>query len=207
MQVNGGNASYIVGLTGGIGSGKTAVSEIFRELGADIIDADEISRNLLKKGAPLVKDIVDHFGTESLDAQGNLDRPALRQRIFNDPSAKGWLESLLHPAIRKEIQERIHNSTGCYILLVVPLLLESGDYDFVDRILVVDIPESLQVERIMQRDGTEAELVRRIIESQATRQQRLEQADDVLDNSGSLDEARTKVRQLHEQYMQAASAH
>lgn len=205
MQDSGRNTPYIVGLTGGIGSGKSTVSALFRELGADVIDADEISRNLVGKNSPLFKVVVDHFGNAVVDGEGNLDRAVLRKVVFSDREERQWLENLLHPEIRKEIDYRIRQCRGDYIVLVVPLLLESGKYDFVDRILVVDVPESIQVSRIRDRDDSPVEIIQSIIAAQFSRQDRLDQADDILYNDASLEEIRERVHELHEQYLAAGA--
>lgn len=202
MQANG----FSVGLTGGIGSGKTVIGDMFRELGADVIDADVIARDLVRNHTPLFREIVDHFGEDILDDEGDLDRRRLRERIFGNPADKTWLESLLHPAIRREIMARTAASKAPYVVLVVPLLVESGAYDFVDRVLVVDVPESLQVSRARQRDESPEEVIRGIMASQATREERLAKADDIISNDGTLDAARAQVRQLHERYLQAAAS-
>jgi dephospho-CoA kinase len=202
MQESGQRKPYILGLTGGIGSGKTTISNIFKELGVEIIDADEISRTLVLKDTLLFKNIVKHFGNHILNKAGELDRSALRQIIFNAPKEKQWLEEILHPAIQTEIQRQIIESTSAYVVLVVPLLLESGNYNFVDRVLVIDVPETLQIERIKQRDSSNEELVKNIIAAQISRQERLSQADDIIDNSGSLSLIRDQVKKLHAKYLQ-----
>lgn len=195
---------YLVGLTGGIGSGKSTVADLFNALGTDVIDADAISRHVVEPGSPLLTAIGDHFGAAVITATGRLDRAALRDRVFADPGARAWLEDLLHPAIRQEIKTRVNALRGDYAILVVPLLLESGHYDFVDEILVVDVPEAVQVERAMQRDGTTEAQVRAIMATQVSREARLEQADDVLDNTVSLDDLEERVRELHGHYLEAA---
>lgn len=205
MQESPHTTVYAVGLTGGIGSGKTAAGNLFRDLGADIIDADEISRSLTGTGSPLGAEILRYFGEDVADASGGLDRAKLRDRVFHDPGARAWLEALLHPAIRAEIRRRLDRSDAPYAIVVVPLLVESGSYDFLDRILVVDAPEPVQEARVRRRDGSPPDLIRQIIASQASRQQRLDKADDVIDNSGSIDALETRVRQLHKQYLEYAA--
>jgi len=204
MSVQRSHTTLAIGLTGGIGSGKTAVSNLFQQLGANVIDADEIARALVSKGTPLLEDIRQHFGDDILDPEGNLNRRALRETVFNDTTARQWLESLLHPAVRQTIIEQLQHSTAPYTLVVIPLLVESGSYPFLDRIAVVDIPESLQVERTVSRDNSSAELVEKILASQASRQTRLAQADDVIDNSGTPDALMRQVNALHERYLQLA---
>lgn len=202
MQEGGHKKPYILGLTGGIGSGKTTISDLFKEQGVEIIDADEISRTLVQKDTTLFNKIVKHFGNDIINKTGELDRSALRLIIFNSPEEKQWLEELLHPAIKTEIQSQIIKSTSAYVLLVVPLLLESGTYNFVNRVLVIDVPETLQIERIKQRDGSNEELVKKIIAAQIPRQERLLQADDIIDNSGPMSLIRHQVEKLHAKYLQ-----
>lgn len=205
MQESRLNKNLTIGLTGGIGSGKSTVSKMFQKFGAEIIDADEISRILVSKGSPLLEKILDHFGPDVADASGGLDRQILRDRIFHDPGAKAWLEALMHPAIREEIQRRITESDAAYVVVVVPLLVESGSYEFLDRVIVVDAPEAAQIARIQQRDGSSPELIEKMLAAQSTRQERLDKADDVIDNSGSLDSLESQVRKLHEHYQQLAT--
>lgn len=205
MPASGHNKRFTVGLTGGAGSGKTTVSNLFRELGVDIVDADEISRALVGEGSPLLARILAHFGTDLADAAGGLNRAALRERIFHDPAAKSWLEALLHPAIREEIQRRIENGTAAYVIVVVPLLVETGAYDFVDRVLVVDIPEAQQIARLCRRDGISPELANKMLAAQATRRERLDRADDVIDNSVTLSDLADRVRELHHTYLLRAA--
>lgn len=200
------HSPYIIGLTGGIGSGKTTVSNLFRGLGVEVIDADEISRQLVRRGTPQLEAIAGHFGRAILDSAGNLDRKALRRLVFNDPEERNWLEQLLHPAIREAIDARVQASAGDYVILVVPLLVESGQYGFVDRVLVVDVPETLQVERTTSRDDSDASLVRQIMDSQVSRQERLAAADDIIDNTVSPQELATRVAQLHARYSRAGRA-
>lgn len=205
MQESRLNKNLIIGLTGGIGSGKTTVSNLFKEYGADIIDADEISRSLVSMGSPLLEKILTHFGPDVADASGCLDRQILRDRIFHDPGAKAWLEALLHPAIREEIQCRIRDSDAVYVVVVVPLLVESGSYDFLDRVVVVDAAEAVQIERIQLRDGSTPQLIEKMLAAQTTRQKRLAKADDVIDNNGSMASLENQVRKLHEHYLQLAA--
>ena len=205
MRESRGTSSFTIGLTGGIGSGKTTVSKLFNELGAAIIDADEISRALVSNESPLLEKILGYFGQQVANADGGLDRKALRELVFHDPAARTWLESLLHPAIREEILRQLSASNAPYVIVVVPLLVESGSYDFLDRVLVVDAPESEQLARLRRRDGSSTELAERMLAAQAGRQQRLEKANDVIDNSGSLDALDAQVRELHARYLQLAA--
>lgn len=196
--------TYAIGLTGGIGSGKTTVSDLFRNLGVDVIDADEISHQLVSKDSPVLEKIRNHFGQDIIDTSGNLDRSSLRKKVFEDNAARTWLENLLHPEIRNEIAQRISLANSPYVIVVIPLLVESGSYDFLDRIAVVDAPEGQQVARVVHRDDSSHEQVERIMATQASRQQRLELADDIIDNSGSVDNLEHVVETLHEKYLQLA---
>ncbi len=205
MPLTGHNKRFAVGLTGGAGSGKTTVSNLFRDLGVDIVDADEISRELVSRGSPLLSQILDHFGQEVTDVTGGLDRRALRVRIFRDAGAKSWLEALLHPAIREETQRRIETGSAPYVIVVVPLLVESGAYEFVNRMLIVDAPEDAQVARLRRRDDISLELAEQMLAAQASRRQRLDRADDVIDNNMSLSTLAARVRKLHETYLQMAA--
>lgn len=198
-------SKYIVGLTGGIGSGKTAASNIFARMGVEIIDADEISRSLVNSGSPCFEEVVLHFGRGIVDSTGNLDRAKLRELIFNNEQQKQWLENLLHPLVKQEIERKIEISSSKYIIVSVPLLLESGNYDFIDRILVVDVPEKTQVSRIMQRDGNSENLARQIMDTQVSRDERLKHADDILDNNNDLGSLEIQIKNLHEKYLRLAS--
>jgi dephospho-CoA kinase len=198
---------FVVGVTGGIGSGKTAVTNGFQALGIEIVDADVASRVVVEPGTDALQRIAEHFGADILQADGTLDRAALRKIIFQDPAAKRWLEQLLHPLIRSEIQRQLRDATSPYVILVSPLLVEAEQHLFCDRILVVDVPEEIQLQRTVVRDNNDPDQVRRIIASQASRAQRLEHADDVIENDGSLEQLRAKVERLHERYLQLATAH
>lgn len=197
-------STYVVGLTGGIGSGKSEVASRFAEFGVDIIDADIIARQLVEPGMPAHKAISDHFGKQILLTDGRLDRSKLRELVFTDHDARQWLENLLHPHVRKAIRSRLEQSTSPYVILVVPLLLESGEYDFVDRILVVDAPVQTRIDRVRRRDNIEAPAVRAIMETQASPELRLSRADDVIHNAGPLDDLDTQIKKLHEFYIQQA---
>ena len=187
----------IVGLTGGIGSGKTAVSDCFEELGIVIVDADLASRVVVEKGKPCLEQISERFGQDILNESGELDRAKLREIIFNSDEEKDWLESLLHPAIGRQIQDELKASTSPYSILVSPLLLETGQKDYCDKVLVVDVPVETQVERTLKRDGVSEEQVQSIIKAQISRQNRLELADEVIINDGSLEDLQLVVKQLH----------
>ena len=196
---------YVVGVTGGIGSGKTAATDRFAALGIGVVDADIASRVVVEPGMPALARIAAHFGADILRDDGALDRAALRKIIFADPAEKTWLERLLHPLIAEEIQRQLHTVTSPYVIFVSPLLTESSQHEFCDRILVIDAPENMQLQRTMQRDNNDAAQVQRIIASQASREQRLRHADDVIENTGSLDHLAQQVAALHERYLGLAA--
>ncbi|MEQ1580060.1 MAG: dephospho-CoA kinase [Steroidobacteraceae bacterium] len=190
-----------IGLTGGIASGKSAVADEFASLGIAVIDADLISRELVEPGQPALARIVELFGPGVLDASGHLDRRHLRELVFADAARRKGLEDILHPAIRAELIRRSSDSTGPYQILVVPLLVENGLNHLVDRILVVDVPESTQMERLKTRDSIGSEQASRMLAAQTSRNARLAQADDVITNAGSLSDLKTQVAHLHRKYL------
>ncbi len=198
---------FVVGLTGGIGSGKSAAAVLFAELGADIVDTDAIAHQLTGRGGAAIEPIRAAFGGSVITPEGALDRAAMRRLVFSDPAAKQRLEAILHPMIRVEANLRCVSAQGAYVILVVPLLVETGSYrGRVDRILVVDCAEATQVARTMARSGlTEAE-VRAIMAVQAGREARLAAADDVIDNDGGLEALRAQVEALHRRYLDATRA-
>jgi dephospho-CoA kinase len=197
---------FAVALTGGIGSGKSAVAELFAEHGVSVIDADAISHALTAPGGAALAPIAAAFGQEILRVDGGLDRAAVRERVFADPAARRRLEAILHPMIRARMQAELAAETGPYALLAIPLLVETGQTDLADRVLVVDAPEALRIQRVGRRSGLAPEVVRRIMASQATPDERLAAADDVIDNSGSLADLRPRVRSLHARYLELAGA-
>jgi len=187
-----------VGVTGGIGSGKTTVAKLFETLGAGLVDTDEIAHELTRAGQPAIEPIRTQFGPEYLDAEGALHRGRMRALVFSDEKARSRLEAILHPLIRAATAARVDNSPAPYVLLVVPLLVETGSYrGQVQRVLVVDCDEELQVIRVMRRGGLSEQEARAIIASQATREQRLLAADDVITNNAGLAELAEQVRRLH----------
>lgn len=196
---------FVVGLTGGIGSGKTAASDRFKQLGIEIIDADIAARVVVEPGRPALQQIAEHFGGKILLQDGNLDRAALRQKIFNSAEDKRWLESLLHPLIAGEIAQELEKASSPYAVFVSPLLIESQQTVICDRLLVIDVPEALQVERACQRDNNDVAQVKRIIASQTSRKNRLEQADDVIENTAGLEQLQQQVDKLHRQYLKLAT--
>ena len=201
----------VVGLTGGIGSGKTTVAKLFETLGAGLVDTDEIAHELTRAGQPAVEQIRKQFGHEYLDAEGAMHRARMRNLVFSDAQARSRLEAILHPLIRAAAQARVDSSPAAYVLLVVPLLVEAGRVETgsyrgqVQRVLVVDCEEELQVERTMRRGGLSEQQARAIIASQATREQRLRAADDVIANNAGLAELAEQVRKLHTRYLAMAA--
>lgn len=196
---------YVVGLTGGIGSGKTSVAEQFVNLGIDLVDADQVARAVVEPGSPALAAITDHFGDALIAEDGSLHRAELRQLVFAEESERLWLESLLHPLIRERLAQGLAKIESSYGLLVSPLLLETSQQELVDRILVVDIPEDMQLQRTLSRDGGDEQTVRAIMEAQMARGKRLALADDVIDNSGPELGIPARVRELHEQYLKLAA--
>lgn len=192
---------WTLGLTGGIGSGKSAVAAQFAALGIDVIDSDQAARWVVEPGRPALASIAEHFGAQVLQADGQLNRPALRELIFESPAERGWLERLLHPLIAQEVAQFLDNARSPYAITVSPLLIESGQYKLAQRILVVDVPEQLQIERTMQRDRLSAEQVQAIMAAQATRETRLNHADDVLVNDRDLAWVKQEVERLHAFYL------
>jgi len=197
--------TFVVGLTGGIGSGKSAAAEEFAALGATVVDTDAIAHELTEKGGAAMAAIEKLFGPEAISADGSMNREKVRRRVFADPAAKRALEALLHPMIREESARRIAAAAGPYVVHVVPLLVESPGYrGRVDRVLVVDCPEQTQIERVRARSGLSEREVRAIMRTQATRAARVAAADDVIDNGGSRDALHKQVAALHRKYLQFA---
>jgi dephospho-CoA kinase len=197
--------TFVVGLTGGIGSGKSAAADEFAALGATVVDTDVIAHELTDSGGAAMASIGKLFGPEVVSADGSMDRKKVRERVFADPAAKRKLERLLHPMIREESARRIAAAAGPYVVHVVPLLVESPDYrKRVDRVLVVDCPEQTQIERVRARSGLSESEVRAIMRTQVTRAERVAAADDVIDNGGSRESMRKQVAALHQKYLQFA---
>lgn len=188
---------YIVGMTGGIGSGKSTVTRMFEDLGAEVVDADTISRALLQPGSPALVEVENRFGSV-LFRDGELDRSKLRELVFSDEASRIWLEGLLHPLVRDEIRRRVDSSSRDWILLSIPLLLESREYDYVDAVLVIDAPESVQRARASARDHTTDEEVARIMATQISREERLMAADMLIHNDAGLAELQRQVAALYE---------
>ena len=201
--------NYVVGLTGGIGSGKTTVADLFAALGVDVVDTDVIARQLTGVAGDAMPSIKKAFGEALLAADGSLNRNQMRSLAFADPEAKRRLEAILHPMIREKSREQCQKKTASpYVMLVVPLLVESGTYrESMNRILLVDCNESLQIERVMQRSALSASQVKAIMDTQATRAERLAVADDVILNDKDVSSLDSRVRALHQQYLALAKQH
>jgi len=194
-----------IGLTGGIASGKSTVTQRFSELSVPVIDADVAARNVVERGKPGLEQVVRRFGPDVLDASGNLDRAALRALIFSDSASRQALDAILHPLIRADMEQQAAMVNGPYLVMAIPLLIESGRArDRVDRVLVVDVDEALQLKRVQARDGSSETHARAILAAQASREARLAAADDVLRNSGSVADLRQAVDRLHEKYLHLA---
>ncbi len=197
-------ANFVVGLTGGIGCGKTTVANLFAELGVDLVDADVISREVVAKGSQGLHKIVAHFGEQVLLDNGELNRAALREKIFSQPAERVWLNELLHPLVRQEMLAQLQNSNSIYTILIVPLLFENGLDSLVNCTLVVDISPELQIQRTTKRDNVSATQVQNIISSQASREEKLSKADDVIINDVPISVLQDNVARLHDKYLKLA---
>ena len=193
---------FILGLTGGIGSGKSAASAYFRDKGIVVVDADIVAREVVEPGQPALLAIKQRYGSEALHDDGTLNRAWLRAKVFAEPDERKWLESQTHPRIRDSIIAQLKAATSPYAILESPLLFESGQSELVARTLVIDVPEEIQVERASSRDGNEEEQIRRIIAAQIPRSERLQRADDAVDNSGNLEALYSQLAPLHQSYLQ-----
>ncbi|SEQ84884.1 dephospho-CoA kinase [Pseudomonas sp. NFACC02] len=192
---------WILGLTGGIGSGKSAAAQCFVDLGIHLVDADNAARWVVEPGRPALAQIAEHFGVGVLQADGTLNRAALRELIFKDPEQRAWLEGLLHPLIREEIKQYLARAQSPYAILVSPLLLETSQHQMVQRVLVIDVPEAVQIERTVLRDKTNEAQVRAILKAQASREERLRRADDVIVNDRDPAWLKNEVERLHHFYL------
>ena len=202
-------SDYTIGLTGGIASGKSALEREFIARGIFVADADRVAREVVEPGQPALSDVVAHFGAAILTPEGRLDRAGLRARIFHDEGARHALEAILHPLIRTRLQAQCHAATSPYAVAMIPLLSEGGGratYPWLDRILVVDAPPTLQKSRLMQRDGIDETLAERMIAAQASRPQRLALADDIVVNDGDLAHLQAAITELDGRYRALASA-
>lgn len=194
--------TLVIGLTGGIGSGKTTVANGFEKLGVPLIDADLIARELVEPGRTALEEVRAVFGAECLTKEGRLDRAHIRQRIFSDDSLRQRLEAILHPVIRKRIKALTAEIKAAYCIVVIPLLLETGQNDLVDRILVVDAPEKEQLKRVAARDKLSHNAIIRIMQTQADRETRLAAADDIIVNNSDLETLTSHIRSLHRRYLE-----
>lgn len=193
----------IIGLTGGIGSGKSTVARLFSALGVHWVDADDVARQVVEPGTQALRAIADHFGEDILQNSGGLNRAALRQKVFEDPEQRRWLEGLLHPIIREELVRQLspEGYNLPYVMLVSPLLLETNQHELVERVVVVDVPEEIQIERTMARDGNTREQVERILAAQMPRAERREKADAIINNAQPLELVEASVRVLHQRFL------
>lgn len=194
-------SQFIVGVTGGIGAGKTAVTDIFQQLGIDVVDADVVAREVVQPGKPALAQLIDVFGEQMIQPDGELNRAKLRQLVFTDGAAKQQLNDIMHPAIRTELTQQLQQAKSAYAILAAPLLLENNLQSYINSLVVVDVPEELQLARASSRDQVQVQQIKAIMSSQCSRQQRLEQADHVIDNSGPLLALNEQVEDLHQQFM------
>ena len=199
-------SNLYIGLSGGIASGKTIVSDEFSSLGADIIDTDIIARELIFPGSETLNEIVSVFGENVLQDDGNLNRKLMRQIIFSEKDKKITLEKIMHPKIQNEVKLKIQSASGQYQIIVVPLLLQSPILDFVDRVLIIDCNEKIQINRLMNRDNISEELAKKMIENQSKREERLAIADDVILNEGRIEEIKHEVKKLNDFYIKISSS-
>ena len=199
-------SNLCIGLSGGIASGKTIVSDEFSSLGADIIDTDIIARELIFPGSETLNKIVSVFGENVLQDDGNLNRKLMRQIIFSEKDKKITLEKIMHPKIQNEVKLKIQSASGQYQIIVVPLLLQSPILDFVDRVLIIDCNEKIQINRLMNRDNISEELAKKMIENQSKREERLAIADDVILNEGRIEEIKHEVKKLNDFYIKISSS-
>ena len=197
---------FRVGLTGGIACGKSTVANLFTALGATLVDTDLLAREVVAPGSPLLAQIARHFGAGVLQAEGSLDRAKLREKVFADPAERLWLERLTHPAIRELTDQRCESATGPYVIVAIPLLVETHGESRFDSVLVVDCEPELQIARLQARDGVTRVQAAQMLAAQATREQRLAVADDVIRNDGDIAALRDQVEKLHRRYTMAASA-
>ena len=195
----------IVGLTGGIGSGKTTVSNLFSDLGVAIVDADIAAREVVEPGCPALLEIQSHFGDAVIDSDGSLDRKTLRQRVFNNEAERLWLESLLHPLIKERLQQQLGKAQSEYAILSSPLLLETDQHQLTDRVLVIDVTEETQLQRASARDKNNREQIKAIMAVQMDRETRCSRADDIILNDSSTDDLKERVLSLHKRYLELAN--
>ena len=196
--------AYVVGITGGIGSGKSAVTSRLEQHGIVIVDADEVARQVVEPGRSVLREIEDYFGAEAILPDGSLDRVTLRQYVFEDPAKRKWLEALIHPKIHEEVGRQIAAADSIYVVLSSPLLLETGQRAFTHYVVVVDVPEDIQIERVVKRDNYDEVLIRNIMAAQMARAERCEQADEVIDNTGTLGDLFLAVDELNDRITMVA---
>ncbi len=194
----------IIGLTGGIGSGKTTVTNLFSDLGITVVDADIAAREVVEVGSEALFAIQAHFGDETINPDGSLNRQLLRQQIFENASERHWLEALLHPLIRERLKQQLQQARSDYVILSSPLLLETDQYQLVDKILVVDVSEQIQLERACARDGSNTDQIKAIMTAQMDRKTRCSRADDIILNDSTAEELKAKVLALHQHYLELA---
>ncbi len=197
---------FRVGLTGGIACGKTTVADMFAALGAQIIDTDELARDVVEPGEPALESVIEHFGSAILDDDGRLDRRALRHLVFSDPEKRHLLEQIIHPAIRQRMIESSAIVRGPYQVLIIPLLVESHSDGHVDRVLVVDCDEEVQIRRLMNRDHESRETAEKMLAAQISRQDRLDHADDIIDGGSNLEALQQRVKQLDQYYRELTTS-
>ena len=197
--------TWVVGITGGIGSGKSAVTDRLEDHGISVVDADLAARVVVEPGTPALQAIIRRYGETILTEAGTLDRPALRKIVFENSAEREWLESITHPAIRAEIEFQLASATSPYAVLSSPLLLESGQNTFADYVVVVDVPEEVQIARTSARDNNDADLVRKIMAAQLPREERIARADEIIDNSGSMAALQGSVDALHQRLLNQAA--
>ncbi len=199
------NKKLIIGLTGGIGSGKTAASDFFETLGICVVDADIEARSVVEPGTETLEKIKHHFGPEVLNSDGSLNRSWLRDQVFRHPQERVWLESVTHPAIRQRIVDKLAMSESAYSILVSPLLFESGQDQLTDRVLLIDAPETLQIERASRRDQNSVDQVKAILKAQLPREERRQKADDIIVNNRDLSYLQAECLQRHKRYLSLAT--
>lgn len=193
----------VVGLTGGIASGKSKAADLFAALGVEIIDTDIIAREVVAPGEKAYQKVIEHFGEQILQQDKQLDRKKLSDLIFNNPQEKTWLEALLHPLIREQVKQRSQQAQSNYCMVVIPLLVETQPNPLINRVLVIDVSKDIQRERIKARDNFSEEKISKILASQASREQRLAIADEVIDNCGDVEALSKQVALMHEKYLNA----
>ncbi|TMO95129.1 dephospho-CoA kinase [Pseudoalteromonas sp. S3260] len=198
--------NWVLGLTGGIGCGKTAVSDMLAAQGITIVDADIVARQVVESGTDGLKAIIAHFGTDILDEHGALNRGELRSRIFSNPEQKTWLNALLHPLIRTKLLTDLKNAQSDYVVLVAPLLFENGLDGYCHRTLLIDVPKEVQIARTTQRDKISIEQAEQIIDAQMSREHKQQKADDILNNNRDLNDVKQDLLKLHNYYLQQAKS-